>query len=141
MWTFLGLSFGLFLLSQRLAGSLDLLGLGENMALAYGLNVRRFVVVGLVMGSALAALAVSVGGLVAFVGLVSPHVGRFCVGTRHKRLLPFSALAGAVLVTLADALSRSLIPPGEIPLGLVTSVAGGPFFLWLLARKARKSCD
>ncbi|MDR2405388.1 MAG: iron ABC transporter permease [Deltaproteobacteria bacterium] len=137
MWSFLGLAALLFILSLTLARPLDLLGLGENMALAYGLNVKRFLVWGLIMGAATAALAVSVGGLVAFVGLAAPHIGRYFIGTRHKYLIPFSALAGAVLVTLADILSRSLLPPGEIPLGLITAICGGPFFLFLLARKSR----
>ncbi|MDR1040835.1 MAG: iron ABC transporter permease [Deltaproteobacteria bacterium] len=141
LWTFLGLSLFLSVLSMGLARPLDLLGLGENMALAYGLDVRKFLALGLVAGSAAAALAVSVGGLVAFVGLASPHIARLFAGTRHRRLIPFSALVGAVLVTLADALSRSLLPPGEIPLGLITAVCGGPFFLILLARKSAKTCD
>ncbi|MDR2352778.1 MAG: iron ABC transporter permease [Deltaproteobacteria bacterium] len=137
MWSFLGLGLLLFLLSMTLAHPLDLLGLGENMALAYGLKVKKILIWGLVMGAATAALAVSVGGLVAFVGLAAPHIGRFFVGTRHRYLIPFSALTGAVIVTLADTLSRSLLPPGEIPLGLITAICGGPFFLFLLARKSR----
>jgi iron complex transport system permease protein len=137
MWVFVSLTLILFILSLGLARPLDLLGLGENMALAYGLNVKKFLVLGLIMGSATAALAVSVGGLIAFVGLAAPHIGRFFMGTRHKYLIPFSALTGGVLVTLADALSRSLLPPGEIPVGLITAVCGGPFFLWLLTRKAK----
>jgi iron complex transport system permease protein len=76
--------------------------------------------------------------MVAFVGLAAPHIGRYFMGTRHKYLTPFSALVGAVLVTLADTLSRSLLPPGEIPLGLITAACGGPFFLWLLTRKVKR---
>jgi iron complex transport system permease protein len=139
MKVFLALSGAVLLASARLSGQLDLLGLGEGMAAAWGLDVRRTVVLGLVVGSAAAALAVSAGGMVAFVGLAAPHAGRFLVGTRHGRLIPFSALAGAVLVTLADALARSLVPPGEIPLGLVTALAGGPFFLLLLAGRNRRA--
>jgi iron complex transport system permease protein len=137
MWTFLVLSLALFLLSFTLARPLDLLGLGENMALAYGLNVKKFLVWGLVMGSAAAALAVSVGGIVAFVGLAAPHIGRHFTGTRHKALIPFSALTGAIIVVLADVLSRSLLPPGEIPLGLITAICGGPFFLYLLSGRSK----
>ncbi|MDR3153882.1 MAG: iron ABC transporter permease [Deltaproteobacteria bacterium] len=137
MTVFLCLSALVFALSLLMARPLDLLGLGESMAAAWGLNVRRAVVLGLILGSAAAALAVSAGGMVAFVGLAAPHVGRFLVGTRHRRLIPFSALAGAVLVTAADALARSLLPPGEIPLGLLTALAGGPFFLVLLAGRNR----
>ena len=127
------------LLSLKMSRPLDLLGLGENVAQAYGLNLKKTLVLGLVLGSAAAALAVSVGGMVAFVGLAAPHIGRHFVGTRHKFLIPISALIGAVMVTVADALCRSLLPPGEIPLGLVTAIFGGPFFLFILARKARRS--
>ncbi|MDR2611837.1 MAG: iron ABC transporter permease [Deltaproteobacteria bacterium] len=134
----LALSAAVFLLSFAVSRPLDLLGLGEGMAAAWGLNVRRTVILGLILGSASAALAVSAGGMVAFVGLAAPHVARHFVGTRHRRVIPFSALAGAVLVTVADALGRSLMPPGEIPLGLITALAGGPFFLALLAGRNRR---
>lgn len=122
-----------------LARPLDLLGLGETMAQAYGLDIKKTAGAALLLGSAMAALAVAVGGLVAFVGLAAPHIGRFFVGTRHKRLLPFAGLVGAIMVSVADALARSLLPPGEIPLGLVTAMAGGPFFIALLITKARRS--
>ncbi|MDR1041142.1 MAG: iron ABC transporter permease [Deltaproteobacteria bacterium] len=139
MRLFVALSALVFALSMRMSRALDLLGLGEGVAAAWGLNVRRAVVLGLVLGAAGAALAVSAGGMVAFVGLAAPHIARFLAGTRHARLLPFSALAGAILVTLADALARSLLPPGEIPLGLVTALAGGPFFLAILAGRHRRA--
>lgn len=129
----------IFLAGKKLARPLDLLGLGEGVAQAYGVVVRKTLIQGLLLGSAAAALAVAIGGLVAFVGLAAPHIGRHFVGTRHRLLLPASALIGAVIVTLADALSRSLLPPGEIPLGLITAVFGGPFFLFILAKKARRS--
>jgi iron complex transport system permease protein len=75
---------------------------------------------------------------VAFVGLASPHIARWLVGPLHRPLLPASALIGAIVVTLGDAIARSALPPAEIPLGLVTAVAGGPFFIVLLARRLRK---
>src|SRR4029077_5488824 len=75
--------------------------------------------------------------LVAFVGLAAPHVARWFVGPMHRPLLPASALVGASIVTIADAIARAALPPAEIPLGLVTAVAGGPFFIFLLARRLR----
>lgn len=129
----------IFLAGEKMARPLDLLGLGESVAQAYGVEARKILIQGLLLGSAAAALAVAIGGLVAFVGLAAPHIGRHFVGTRHRLLLPASALIGAVIVTLADALSRSLLPPGEVPLGLITAVFGGPFFLVILAKKARRS--
>ena len=126
--------FGLTLL---FAHGLDLLGLGEAMAIGFGLDVKRFVALAVLSGSVVVAAAVAFGGLVAFVGLAAPHIARWLVGPMHRRLLPASALTGAVIVTLADALARSALPPSEIPLGLVTAVAGGPFFIFLLARRLR----
>lgn len=124
-------------LGLLLAGRLDVLGLGEAMATAFGLDVTRFIAVAVLAGSVVVAAAVAFGGLVAFVGLASPHIARWLVGPLHKPLMPASALVGAVVVTLADALARSALPPAEIPLGLVTAVAGGPFFIMLLARRLR----
>jgi iron complex transport system permease protein len=124
-------------LAQALASRLDVLGLGETMAVAFGLDVRRFVMVAVLAGSVIVAAAVAFGGLVAFVGLASPHVARWIVGPLHRLLLPASALVGAIVVVLADAIARAALPPAEIPLGLVTAVAGGPFFILLLARRLR----
>ena len=124
-------------LTLLLAGRLDVLGLGETMAIAFGLNVNRFIAFAVLAGSVVVAAAVAFGGLVAFVGLASPHIARWLVGPLHRPLLPASALVGAIVVTLADAIARSALPPAEIPLGLVTAVAGGPFFILLLARRLR----
>jgi iron complex transport system permease protein len=124
-------------LAALLASRLDLLGLGETMAASFGLDVRRFVALAVLAGSIVVAAAVAFGGLVAFVGLAAPHIARWLVGPLHRPLLPASALVGAVVVTLADAIARALLPPAEIPLGLVTAVAGGPFFILLLARRLR----
>jgi iron complex transport system permease protein len=124
-------------LTMLLAGRLDILGLGETMATAFGLNVNRFIAVAVLAGSVVVAAAVAFGGLVAFVGLAAPHIARWLVGPLHRPLLPASALVGAIIVTLADAVARSALPPAEIPLGLVTAVAGGPFFILLLARRLR----
>jgi iron complex transport system permease protein len=140
-WPVLGLlvliSLACLGLTLLLATRLDVLGLGETMALSFGLDVRRFVAVAVLVGSVVVAAAVAFGGLVAFVGLAAPHIARWLVGPLHKPLLPASALVGAIVVTLADAIARAALPPSEIPLGLVTAVAGGPFFILLLARRLR----
>lgn len=124
-------------LSMTLARRLDLLGLGEAMAKSFGLEVTRFIALAVLAGSLIVAAAVAFGGLVAFVGLASPHIARWLVGPLHRPLLPATALVGAIVVTLADAIARAALPPAEIPLGLVTAVAGGPFFILLLARRLR----
>ena len=140
-WPVLGLlaaiSMACLGLTLILATRLDVLGLGETMAITFGLNVNRFIAFAVLAGSVVVAAAVAFGGLVAFVGLASPHIARWMVGPLHRPLLPASALVGAIVVTLADAIARSALPPAEIPLGLVTAVAGGPFFILLLAQRLR----
>lgn len=121
----------------QLARGLDLLGLGEEQARAFGLDVNRFLNLAVTMAALVVAIAVAWGGLVAFVGLVAPHVARWRVGPRHAALLPVSAAIGAILVLACDGLARALLPPAEIPLGLITALVGGPFFLVLLARRLR----
>ena len=113
---------------------LDLLLQGEEAAQSLGLNPfkSRFF---LAMAATLpVAAAVSVSGVIGFVGLVAPHASRFFTGPAHRRLLPASALTGALLTLTADTVSRSLIPPMELPLGIICSLGGAPFFLFLLAR-------
>jgi iron complex transport system permease protein len=124
-------------LSLLLAQRLDVLALGETMAISFGMNVPRFVALAVLAGSVVVAAAVAFGGLVAFVGLASPHIARWLVGPLHRPLLPAAALVGAIVVIVADAIARAALPPAEIPLGLVTAIAGGPFFVFLLARRLR----
>ena len=114
-----------------------LLGLGDATAQSFGLDVKRFVPRAVLLGSIVVAAAVAYGGLVAFVGLAAPHIARWLVGPMHRNVLLASALVGAIIVTIADALARSILPPAEVPLGLITAVAGGPFFIYLLARRLR----
>ena len=122
---------------MKLAHGLDLLGLGDEQAHAFGLQPERFVRQAVLVASAVVAIAVAWGGLVAFVGLIAPHVARWRCGPRHRRLLPESAAIGAILVVICDGLARSVLPPAEIPLGLITAAFGGPFFLFVLARRKR----
>ncbi|WP_439496347.1 FecCD family ABC transporter permease [Bosea sp. (in: a-proteobacteria)] len=140
-WAGLALLLALTLLAlagaARLASGLDLLGLGDEQAHAFGLDPPRFMRRAVLVGAAIVAAAVAWGGLVAFVGLIAPHVARWWAGPRHGALLPLSAGIGAVIVTLCDGIARAALPPAEIPLGLITALAGGPFFLVLLARRLR----
>ena len=86
----------------------------------------------------LTAAAVSIGGLIGFVGLVMPHSVRLVLGPDHRLLLPASALAGAIFVVIADLLARVVLTPAEIPVGIVTAIVGAPFFLYLLRRSRRE---
>jgi iron complex transport system permease protein len=125
-------------LCLALAPGLDVLGLGDDVAANMGLPVERFLHRAVLIGAGVTAVAVCWGGLVAFVGLVVPHLMRWRFGAGHRRLLPASAFAGGCLMMVLDGLARALLPPAEIPLGLITALVGGPFFLVLLAREARR---
>ncbi len=118
--------------------SLDALALGDEMAQQLGLSVERDKRLVIVFGSLLAGAAVALAGLIGFVGLFAPHVTRLLVGPSHRVLLPSAALAGAAFLVLADLLARTLLPPIEIPVGILTAFVGGPFFLWLLRRERRE---
>jgi iron complex transport system permease protein len=87
----------------------------------------------------MAAAAVSVSGLIGFVGLVVPHLMRLIVGPDHRRLLPAAALAGALTLLVADTLARSVAAPTEVPVGIVTAALGAPFFLYLLRKHRRRT--
>jgi iron complex transport system permease protein len=116
------------------APRLDLLALGEREARHLGVHVERLRVIVLTTVALLAAASVAVSGVVLFVGLVVPHLVRMLAGPAHRVLLPASALGGALILVLADLAARTWAAPAEIPLGVLTSLVGSPFFLWLLRR-------
>jgi iron complex transport system permease protein len=120
-----------------LARSLNTLALGEEYATHLGLSVQRIRISVIVIGSILTAAAVALGGLIGFVGLMIPHMLRMMLGPDHVRLLPATALAGALFLLVADTVARTAIAPAEIPVGVLTAFIGGPFFLYLL-RKAKQ---
>ena len=117
---------------------LNAFSLGEEGAAYLGINVERDKVLVLALGSLLTAAAVSIGGLIGFVGLVMPHAVRLSLGPDHRLLLPASALAGALFVVVADLLARVVLAPTEIPVGIITAIVGAPFFLYLLRRSRRE---
>jgi iron complex transport system permease protein len=119
------------------ARPLDLLIQGEAAAESLGLEVNRARLIIIIGASLAAAAAVSTSGIIGFVGLIAPHGVRLFTGPAHRRLLPGSALAGALMLVLADTLARTIAAPVEIPLGIITSLAGAPFFLYLLAKQGR----
>ena len=117
---------------------LDALSLGEDTARSLGadtrsLGLRLTLGVGLMVGA-----ATSVAGIVGFVGLIAPHIVRLLLGPSHRTLLPAAALFGGAFLVLADALARTLVSPAELPIGVLTALVGGPFFLWLLASRAAR---
>src|SRR5947199_10681727 len=102
-----------------------------------GLHVDRRKIVIIAVGSLLTAAAVSIRGLIGFVGLVTPHAMRLLLGPRHRMLIPASALSGAIFLTLADLLARIVIAPAVLPVGVFTALVGAPFFLFLLRGSKR----
>lgn len=117
-----------------LARRLNLLQLGDEDAHYLGVDVRRTQLQLLLLSALLVGAAVAVTGVIGFIGLVIPHLLRMRVGADHRWLLPGSALGGACLLLLADTLARTLVAPAEMPVGLLTSLLGGPYFLWLILR-------
>lgn len=125
---------GLLLLRHQ-ATPLDLLALGERQARHAGVDVTRLRRRLIALTALLTAAAVAFTGTIGFIGLVVPHLMRTLVGPGHRHLLPLSAMGGGLLLMLADLGARSLDPPSEIPIGILTASLGGPFFLWLVARR------
>lgn len=125
---------GLMLVQAR---RLNLLMAGDESAAALGLNINRFRQAMFVLTAALTGVMVAVSGVIGFVGLIVPHIVRFLVGADHRRALPAVALVGASFTVGADLVARTLISPLELPVGIVTALVGGPFFIWLLRRDAK----
>jgi iron complex transport system permease protein len=128
-WLAVGL-IGLLVVSR----SLDALTLGTDAARSLGLPVRLIVGLVMVFAGLLTAAAVSAGGVIGFVGLVAPYLARPLVGHRHLAVIPASALLGASLLILSDCLARAAVAPSELPVGVVTALLAGPFFLAVLKR-------
>jgi iron complex transport system permease protein len=124
-------------LLATLPRALDLISLGVDAAAARGVNVARAERAAMVGASLATGAAVSIGGPVSFVGLVVPHIVRKLVGSDHRLVLPGSVLFGAAFLILCDLAARTLFAPVEIPVGIITALVGGPFFLWLLVRATR----
>ena len=120
-----------------LARALDALQLGDDTASSLGLKLPRIKLALVGLAALLTASSVSYAGLIGFVGLVAPHLCRLLIGPSHRLLLPMSALGGATLLVLSDWLSKVVTSPQEQPVGLITTLIGAPFFLWLMARGKR----
>lgn len=120
------------LLALLLAADLNVLCLGEQSAASLGLHIGAVRFLGILAAALLAGAAVSFAGLLSFVGLLAPHIARRLVGNNHRILLPAAMLLGAAFVVLCDVLARCLFAPFELPVGILLSLIGGPFFLGLL---------
>jgi iron complex transport system permease protein len=130
----LPLVLGAFAAFAWLARPLNLLSIGADAAGTRGVDVGRAQKVAFFSASIATGAAVSVGGPIGFVGIIVPHLVRLLVGADHRLVLPASTFFGAAFLVACDALARTILSPLELPVGIVTAVIGGPFFLWLLLR-------
>lgn len=117
------------------ANKLNVIMMGDELATSLGVNVDRVRMALIAISSLLAASAVSVAGLISFVGLCVPHIMRLYIGSDYRYLMPASALGGALILTLCDTVGRVILRPSEIPVGIIMALLGAPFFLWMLRRK------
>lgn len=140
-WTQVGIVAGMLVVGLAVpivfARELNIMLLGEERAGELGVNVEWVKRIILAAASLVVSAAVSVSGLIGFVGLMTPHAARLVLGPDHRLLLPASVLSGAIVMVLADLLARVVLAPVEIPVGIVTALAGGPVFVWLLMRARR----
>ncbi|MBY8090672.1 iron ABC transporter permease [Vibrio fluvialis] len=129
---------GLYFYFTRRAMALNALLLGESEAHHLGIPIQRLKRALIVLSAVGVGVTVSAAGMIGFVGLVVPHLGRMLVGPDHRNLLPVSALLGALLLTIADMFARVAAAPAELPIGIVTALVGAPFFLYLLFQQKGK---
>lgn len=124
-----------FAISRRL----DLLALGERAARHLGVNVEALRLFAIVVVTLLVAAGVAFAGIIAFVGLIVPHLLRMVIGPSHRTLVPASAVGGALVLTVADLVARTAVDYADLPIGMLTALIGGPFFLWLLLRTRKQA--
>ena len=123
---------------MKMSWDFNLLSAGDEAAKAMGVNVRRIKITSIIMASLITAGVICFTGIIGFIGLVSPHICRMIIGNDHRFLLPASAITGAVVVLSADTLGRTLWAPQVIPIGIMTSFIGVPFFFYLLMKKTKE---
>jgi iron complex transport system permease protein len=123
------------ILSYFYTRDLNMIALGEDTAQHLGVNTARTKKILLALGSVMASAAVSISGLIGFVGLMIPHMTRLIIGPDHRILLPASVIVGAIFLVICDAIARVITGASELPVGVITALAGGPFFIYLLRRR------
>ncbi|SFB33999.1 FecCD family ABC transporter permease [Clostridium frigidicarnis] len=115
--------------------SLDILLLGDDSAIILGINIKLIKSIILILATLLTSSLVAITGSIGFIGLVVPHICRTITGSDHKKLIALSSLIGAIFLILSDIVARGLFPPIEIPIGIITALVGGPFFLYLICKR------
>jgi iron complex transport system permease protein len=135
VWAILPLIFIGTVIIYFFARDLNILSLGEETAQNLGVDVEKVKKVLLIFGSLVTAAAVSISGLIGFIGLMVPHITRIMIGPDHRVLLPTSIIVGALFLVICDAVARVIVSPVELPVGVITALSGGPFFIYLLRKK------
>lgn len=120
------------------ARDLNIMLMGEDVAESLGVNVEKLRVILLLVASAVTASAVSMSGVIGFVGLIVPHAVRLFVGPDHRKLIPLSVLTGGIFLLVADTIARTMFAPSEIPIGVMTAFIGAPYFIFLLQNSKGK---
>ncbi|MBK8549944.1 MAG: iron ABC transporter permease [Ignavibacteria bacterium] len=134
-------STGILFVITGIAGSvfiskdLNVLNLGEELSISLGLNLKRIQKISIILSSLLAASAVSIAGIISFVGLIVPNLAKLLIGEDYRYAVPCSVILGAIFLMVSDTIARLVIAPAEIPVGIVTSFIGAPVFIWLILRK------
>jgi iron complex transport system permease protein len=138
LWLAATLVTGGIVVLMWLSSQMNAISFGEDEARALGVNTQQVRFIAFAVSAFITAVAVSLSGLIGFVGLIIPHGIRLVFGPDHRQLLPMSCIAGAAFLLIADTIARTVISPAQLPVGVVTAIAGGPFFLFLLYRYTRK---
>ena len=121
----------------RMAWDFNSMNAGEDIAATLGVNVRRLKMISLLLVTLVASISIAFSGVIGFIGLVAPHIARSLTGTDNRRLIPESALMGALVLLVSDTVARTVLLPKEMPVGIITSLIGVPFFLFILTRKKK----
>jgi iron complex transport system permease protein len=138
LWLGTGFVIGGIIALFYISPQLNALSFGEEDARSMGVNIAGTQLIAFAIAAAITAIAVSLSGLIGFVGLLVPHAVRLVFGPDHRQLLPLSGIVGAIFLVIADTLARIIIAPAQLPVGVVTAILGGPFFLVLLVKYSRK---
>ena len=138
LWIGAGCVIGGIIALFFISPQLNALSFGAEVARSMGINTGKTRILAFAIAAGITAIAVSLSGLVGFVGLVVPHGVRLVLGPDHRQLLPISGIVGAIFLVAADTLARTIIAPAQLPVGVVTAIVGGPFFLILLIKYSRK---
>ncbi|MBC7130111.1 iron ABC transporter permease [Candidatus Bathyarchaeota archaeon] len=126
------------LLMTQQSWNINIASMGEDVAISLGVNPKRLLVITMILESLATASIIAFTGVIGFVCLISPHISRMLIGTDHRYLIPCSALMGGLLLLCSDTVSRLILMPAEVPVGIITSLLGIPFFLYILLSRKRR---